>query len=61
MESTGIYHEHLAYGLHQAGILVSVINPHRVREFAKGMGILTKTDKVDAYVLACYGCLKQPE
>ncbi|MBS4432972.1 IS110 family transposase [Pectobacterium punjabense] len=61
MEATGIYHEHLAYGLHQAGILVSVINPHRVREFAKGMGILTKTDKVDAYVLACYGCLKQPE
>ena len=61
IESTGIYHEHLAYGLHQAGILVSVINPHRVREFAKGMGILTKTDKVDAYVLACYGCLKQPE
>ncbi|APS28608.1 IS110 family transposase [Pectobacterium brasiliense] len=61
IESTGIYHEHLTYGLHQAGILVSVINPHRIREFAKGMGILTKTDKVDAYVLACYGCLKQPD
>ncbi|PWC09208.1 IS110 family transposase [Brenneria corticis] len=61
IESTGIYHEHLAYGLHQAGILVSVINPHRVREFAKGMGILTKTDTVDAYVLACYGCLRQPD
>ncbi|MBN3133921.1 IS110 family transposase [Pectobacterium brasiliense] len=61
MEATGVYHEHLADGLHQSDILVSVINPHRVREFAKGMGILTKTDKVDAYVLACYGCLKQPE
>ncbi|HEY0211877.1 IS110 family transposase [Acerihabitans sp.] len=61
LEATGIYHEHLAYGLHQAGILVSVINPHRVREFAKGMGIFTKTDRVDAYVLASYGCLKQPE
>lgn len=61
MEATGVYHEHLADDLHQSDILVSVINPHRVREFAKGMGILTKTDKVDAYVLACYGCLKQPE
>ncbi|ATV45863.1 IS110 family transposase [Pectobacterium brasiliense] len=61
MEATGVYHEHLADSLHQSDILVSVINPHRVREFAKGMGILTKTDKVDAYVLACYGCLKQPE
>ncbi|MCL6371291.1 IS110 family transposase, partial [Pectobacterium polaris] len=49
------------YGLHQSGIAVSVINPHRLREFARGMGILTKTDKVDAYVLACYGCLRQPE
>ncbi|KHT21808.1 IS110 family transposase [Pectobacterium carotovorum] len=61
MEATGVYHEHLAYGLHVAGILVSVANPHRVREFAKGMGILTKTDRVDAYVLASYGCLKQPD
>ncbi|AJC68061.1 transposase [Dickeya zeae EC1] len=61
MEATGIYHEHLAYGLHQSGIAVSVINPHRLREFAKGMGILTKTGKVDACALACYGCLRQPE
>lgn len=61
VEATGIYHEHLVYGLHQAGILVSVINPYRIREFAKGMGIITKNDHVDAYVLACYGSLKQPE
>lgn len=61
MESTGIYHEYLAYGLHQAGIRVSIVNPHRVREFAKGMGIITKNDTVDAYVLACYGNLRQPE
>lgn len=61
MESTGIYHEYLAYGLYQAGVLVSVANPYRVREFAKGMGIMTKNDTVDAYVLACYGNLKQPE
>ncbi|EGV2884225.1 IS110 family transposase [Salmonella enterica] len=61
MEATGIYHEYLACGLHQMGILTSVINPCRSREFAKAMGIFTKTDAVDAYVLAFYGCLKQPE
>lgn len=35
--------------------------PHRSREFARGMGIMTKTDKVDAYMLACYyAFLKKP-
>jgi len=61
MEATGTYHEHLAYGLHQAGILVSVINPYRVREFAKGTGMLTKTDTADAYVIACFGCLTESD
>ncbi|MEL4888815.1 IS110 family transposase [Pectobacterium betavasculorum] len=61
VEATGIYHEYLACGLHQMRILVSVVNPCRSREFAKAMGIFTKTDAVDAYVLASYGCLKQPD
>ncbi|EGD0985812.1 IS110 family transposase [Salmonella enterica subsp. enterica serovar Bareilly] len=61
MEATGVYHELLATGLHLAGVKVSLANPHRTREFARGMDILTKTDKVDAWMLACYGALKQPE
>lgn len=61
MEATGVYHESLAYGLHDAGAKVSLANPHRSREFARGMGILTKNDIVDAYMLACYGALKVPE
>ncbi|MHC2045557.1 IS110 family RNA-guided transposase [Klebsiella pneumoniae] len=61
MEPTGVYHELLATGLHLAGGKVSLANPHRTREFARGMDILTKTDKVDAWMLACYGALKQPE
>ncbi|PLR29058.1 IS110 family transposase, partial [Chimaeribacter arupi] len=60
MEATGVYHELLATGLYLAGVKVSLANPHRTREFARGMGILTKTDKVDAWMLACYGALKQP-
>lgn len=61
MEATGVYHESLAYGLHDAGAKISLANPHRSREFARGMDILTKNDKVDAYMLACYGALKEPE
>ena len=52
MEATGVYHEQLATELHDAGFRVSLANPHRSREFARGMGIMTKTDKVDAYMLA---------
>ncbi|EFC9752331.1 IS110 family transposase [Escherichia coli] len=61
MEATGVYHESLAYGLHKAGGRISLANPHRAREFARGMGMLTKNDRVDAYMLACYGVLKAPE
>lgn len=61
MEATGVYHELLAYGLHFAGARISLANPHRTREFARGMNILTKNDKVDAWMLACYGSLKEPE
>lgn len=61
LEATGIYHENLAYGLHEAGVRVCMANPHRVREFACGMDILTKNDTVDAFVLACYGELKHPD
>ena len=60
MEATGVYHEQLATELHDAGFRVSLANPHRSREFARGMGIMTKTDKVDAYMLACYAFLKKP-
>ena len=61
LEPTGTYHEHLAYGLHEQGVRVVLASPARVRDFARGMGILTKTDTVDAFVLACYGELRSPE
>lgn len=61
LEPTGTYHEHLAFGLYDQGVRVVIANPARVRNFANGMGILTKTDRVDAFVLACYGELRKPE
>lgn len=62
MEATSVYHENVAYGLHEnTAVTVCISNPQRVREFARGMGILTKNDSVDAWVLARYGELKQPD
>lgn len=55
MEATGVYHEAAALALHQAGCRVIVANPKRVRDYAKGLGILNKTDRVDARALVRYG------
>ena len=48
-----------AYGV--SGMVVSVSNPARVRSFARGIGILSKTDQIDAFVLARYGQLTRPK
>ncbi|WP_245673231.1 IS110 family transposase [Endozoicomonas ascidiicola] len=55
LEATSVYHEALTYYLHNAGFLVNVANPARVRNFAKGLGVLQKTDKKDSAVLARFG------
>jgi transposase len=60
MEATGIYHEALAYTLFEAGVKVSVVNPAQVRDFAKSLGTVHKTDKKDSVILARYGALMLP-
>lgn len=60
LEPTSIYHETFAYGLDQAGVKVSVVNPGKVRQFAEGIGILNKSDRVDSVVLARYGLQADP-
>lgn len=55
MEATSIYHENLAYYLHELGVKVCIANAARVRAFAKGMSMLNKTDKADSEALARYG------
>ena len=37
------------------------INPRKVRDFAKATGTLAKTDRIDAYVLACFAEALEPE
>lgn len=55
LEATGVYHETVAQAFHDAGCEVVIANPKRVRDYAKGIGVLAKTDAVDARVLARYG------
>jgi transposase len=55
MEASGGYEAALACALQAAGLAVAVVNPKRARDFAKGMGSVAKTDRVDARVLAEFG------
>jgi transposase len=52
MEATGGYEAALACALQAAGLPVAVVNPRQARDFAKAMGRLAKTDRIDAKVLA---------
>jgi transposase len=52
MEATGGYEAPLACALQAAGLPVAVINPRQARDFAKSMGRLAKTDRIDAQMLA---------
>ncbi len=60
MEATGGYERPVAAALWAAGLLVAVVNPRQVRDFAKATGQLAKTDKLDAAVLARFAAAVQP-
>jgi transposase len=59
-EATGGYEGRVVEALHQAGYRVSVVNPRRVRDYARACGDLAKTDEIDARVLAAFGRHFQP-
>ena len=58
MEATGTYGEALALALHEAGLVVSVVNPARIAAYAKSQLARNKTDAVDAQLIARF-CLKE--
>lgn len=60
LEATGAYGEALALALHDAGVWVAVINPARIAAFAKAVGQRTKTDKLDARLIAYYASKHPP-
>ena len=61
MEATGNYSYLLLYLLNQAHITTSMENALKVKNFARTMLSVTKTDKADACLLSLYGERMQPE
>jgi transposase len=60
LEATGGLEKPLAAALIDAGHRVAIVNPRQARDFAKGMGILAKTDRIDSRGLAIFGEKVQP-
>jgi transposase len=61
VEATGGYERPLVRACHRAGRPISVLNPARVRHFARARGNLAKTDALDAVVLREFGRAFQPK
>ena len=61
VEATGGYQRTIVDALFHTGLSVAVVNPARVRQFARACGWLAKTDKLDAQVLVEFGQRVQPK
>lgn len=61
LEATGGYERPVAAALAAAGLPVAVVNPRQVRDFARAVGRLAKTDALDAAVLARFAEAIRPE
>ena len=60
MEATGSYWITLAVTLHQAGYIVSVVNPAQVHDYVKSLPRKGKTDALDAHYLTQFACERRP-
>lgn len=55
LESTGVYQRRIQYAAVHDGMVVYVVNPLRVRQFARSTGQLAKNDTLDAKILCTFG------
>jgi len=60
LEATGSLESALVAALAAASLSVAVVNPRQVRDFAKAVGKLAKTDRIDAQVLARFAEAVKP-
>jgi len=61
LEATGGFEQVVAAGLAGAGLPVVVVNPRQIRDFARALGRLAKTDRIDAEVIALFAERVRPE
>jgi transposase len=59
MEATGGYERRPAGHLWAAELPTAIVNPRAVRDFAKAMGVLEKTDRIDCGIIAWYAETKR--
>jgi transposase len=60
LEATGGLEKPLLQALHAVALPVVLVNPRQVRDFAKALGQLAKTDRLDARVLAHFAAAVEP-
>lgn len=60
MEATGVYWELVAQDLADHGFAVSVANPAQIKDFGGSMGVRSKTDAIDAKVIAQFCAERNP-
>lgn len=60
MEATSKYHYLLASMLTEAGLAVAVVNPRQVKNFARALGKIAKSDPIDAKTICEFGKRMQP-
>ena len=60
VEATGGYERVFVEACLERGLPLALVNPRQARSFAKGLGWLAKTDKLDALMLAEFGRLAEP-
>lgn len=60
IEATGKWHRPVWRSLHASALAVAVVDPYRARQFAGTIGILAKTDRLDARVLAGFAATIAP-
>jgi transposase len=60
VEATGGYQRAVVAELIAAGHKTAVVNPRQVRDFARGLGLLAKTDRLDAHAIARFGLQASP-
>jgi transposase len=61
VEATGRYEHALVQACDQVSLPIIVVNPTSVRRYAQAIGVLAKTDRIDAQVIAKYAATLKPE
>jgi len=61
VEATGGYERKLVEACAEKGLPIVIVQPIKVRQFARAQGIIAKTDKMDARLIAQFGVVMKPE